>query len=124
MLDPFLPEKSGDVERLSALQRESTRSFKALVRAPRGALLKGDDDALLSGEVFTGRRALDMGLIDGIGDLRGVLRDRFGDKVYMPLITPERGFLGRRAFGIGPNGLMGAEFMPLPRPRGRHDFGA
>ncbi len=90
MLDPFLPEKSADVERLGALQRDVHESFKALVRARRGARLKGGDDVLLSGEVFTGRRALDMGLIDGIGDLRGVLRDRFGDSVRFRAIEPER----------------------------------
>ncbi len=90
MLDPFLPEKSGDVERLGALQRDVHESFKALVRARRGAKLKGGDDALLSGEVFTGRRALELGLIDGIGDLRGVLRERFGEDVRLKAIEPER----------------------------------
>jgi signal peptide peptidase SppA len=90
MLDPFLPEKSGDVERLGALQRDVHESFKALVRARRGAKLKGGDDVLLSGEVFTGRRALELGLIDGIGDLRGVLRERFGEGVRLKAVEPER----------------------------------
>jgi signal peptide peptidase SppA len=90
MLDPFLPEKSSDVERLGALQRDVHQSFKALVRARRGARLKGGDDVLLSGEVFTGRRALELGLIDGIGDVRGVLRERFGENVRLKAIEPER----------------------------------
>jgi signal peptide peptidase SppA len=90
MLDPFLPEKSGDVERLGALQRDVHESFKALVRARRGAKLKGGDEVLLSGEVFTGRRALELGLIDGIGDLRGVLRERFGEGVRLKVVEPER----------------------------------
>ncbi len=90
MLDPFLPEKSANVERLGALQRDVHESFKALVRARRGARLKGGDEVLLSGEVFTGRRALELGLIDGIGDLRGVLRDRFGENVRLKAIEPER----------------------------------
>jgi serine protease SohB len=29
------------------------------------------------------------------------LRERFGDKVVTPLIAAERGFLGRRVFGVG-----------------------
>jgi signal peptide peptidase SppA len=98
MLDPFLPEKSGDVERLGALQRDVHESFKALVHARRGAKLKGGDDALLSGEVFTGRRALELGLIDGIGDLRGVLRQRFGEDVRLKPVEPERRRLGLLPF--------------------------
>ncbi len=30
------------------------------------------------------------------------LRERFGDKVVTPLISAERGFLGRRVFGVAP----------------------
>jgi serine protease SohB len=36
-----------------------------------------------------------------------VLRERFGDKVVTPLVTAERGLLGRRVWGVGGN-----EFMP------------
>ena len=90
MLDPFLPEKSADVERLGTLQRDVHESFKSLVRTRRGARLKGGDDALLAGDVFTGRRALELGLIDGVGDLRGILRDRFGDTVRLRAVEPER----------------------------------
>ena len=39
MLDPFLPEKPEDVERLKAIQREIHESFIALVKARRGAKL-------------------------------------------------------------------------------------
>ncbi len=38
------------------------------------------DESLFSGEVLTGRMALARGLIDGIGDLRSVMRARFGDR--------------------------------------------
>ena len=43
---------------------------------------------------------MELGLVDAIGDLRGTLRERFGDKVVTPLITAERGFLGRRILGV------------------------
>jgi serine protease SohB len=102
MLDPFLPEDPGDVERLKNLQREIHEDFIALVKSRR------------AGKYWTGRRALGLGLVDAIGDLRSVLRERFGEKVYMPLITPERGFLGRRAFGIGSNALLGAGLHAAP----------
>src|SRR4029079_12171576 len=94
MLDPFLPEDPGDVERLKSLQREIHEDFIALVKSRRAGKLNGPEETLFSGEYWTGRRALGFGLVDAIGDLRSVLRERFGDKVYMPLITPERGFFG------------------------------
>jgi serine protease SohB len=100
MLDPFLPENAGDVERLKKLQREIHDSFIALVKSRRGEKLNGADDELFSGEYWAGQRAFGLGLVDAVGDLRGVLRERFGDKVVTPLISAERGWLGRRIPGI------------------------
>jgi serine protease SohB len=110
MLDPFLPENADDVERLKKLQREIHDDFIVLVKSRRGGKLTGPETDLFSGEYWTGRRALELGLVDAIGDLRGVLRERFGDKVVTPLVTAERGLLGRRVFGVGRTGLMPASF--------------
>jgi serine protease SohB len=43
---------------------------------------------------------VELGLADGIDDLRGFLRRRYGDKVRTPLIA-ERGWFGRRVPGVG-----------------------
>jgi serine protease SohB len=107
MLDPFLPEDPADVERLKTLQREIHEDFIALVKSRRGAKLSGPEESLFSGEYWTGRRALGFGLVDAIGDLRSTLRERFGDKVFTPLITAERGLFGRRALGVGTLGGLG-----------------
>jgi ClpP class serine protease len=90
LLDPFLPEEPRDVARLKTLQQDLHESFKELVRQRRGAKLKGEDAQLFGGEVFAGRRALSLGLIDGIGEMRGVVRGLFGDEVRLRLIEPER----------------------------------
>ncbi|MGA8649119.1 MAG: S49 family peptidase [Xanthobacteraceae bacterium] len=108
MLDPFLPEDPSDVERLKSLQREIHDDFIALVKSRRAAKLSGPEETLFSGEYWTGRRALGFGLVDAIGDLRSTLRERFGEKVYTPLITAERSLFGRRAFGVGPDAFLGA----------------
>jgi serine protease SohB len=100
MLDPFLPENAEDVERLKQLQGEIHQDFIALVKSRRGAKLNGPESDLFSGAYWTGRRALELGLVDAIGDLRGVLRERFGDRVVTPLITAQRGLLGRRVSGV------------------------
>jgi serine protease SohB len=101
MLDPFLPEDAGDVERLKELQREIHDDFIALVKSRRGGKLAGPEKDLFSGEYWTGRRALELGLVDAIGDLRTTLRERFGDKVAMPLVSAERRLFGRRVSGVG-----------------------
>ena len=107
MLDPFLPENADDVERLKKLQREIHDDFIGLVKSRRGGKLNGPENDLFSGEYWTGRRGLELGLVDGIGDLRGVLRERFGDKVVTPLVSAERGWFGRRVPGVGgPLGLL------------------
>ena len=95
MLDPFRAEEPEDVERLKALQLDIHDSFKDLVRSRRGARLK-EDDEIFTGAIFTGRQALARGLIDGIGDLRQVLRERFGTRVRFRLVA-ER---SRRGFGL------------------------
>jgi serine protease SohB len=112
MLDPFLPENAGDVERLKKLQQEIHEGFIALVRSRRGIKLKGPEDELFSGEYWTGNRALELGLIDGIGELRSTLRERFGEKVVTPVIAGDRSFFSRRIFGsargeLTPGGLAG-----------------
>jgi serine protease SohB len=109
-LDPFLPENPDDVERLKKLQREIHDGFIALVKSRRGDKLRGPEGDLFSGEYWTGKRALDLGLVDALGELRSTLRERFGDKVLTPLISAERGLFRRRVFGVGsgepmPNGL-------------------
>jgi signal peptide peptidase SppA len=96
LLDSFTPTREEDVARLKSLQGEIHDSFKALVRARRGRRLKRDEAELFSGEAWTGARALELGLIDGIGELRQVLRSRFGEDVRLRTVSRERGFLRRR----------------------------
>ncbi|WP_439922917.1 S49 family peptidase [Nitrobacter sp. JJSN] len=100
-LDPFLPEDPDDVARLKAIQREIHATFIELVKTSRGARLKETDDLLFTGEYWAGERSVALGLADAIGDLRSILRARFGDKVVTPLIAPSTGLLagllGRKA---------------------------
>src|SRR5579883_3053449 len=110
MLDPFLPENADDVERLKKLQREIHDDFIGLVKSRRGERLRGADAALFSGEYWSGRRALELGLVDAVGDLRSTLRERFGADVVTPLISGDRRFFGRPVVGVGRNELMPAAF--------------
>lgn len=102
-LDPFVDERPEDVEFLRGIQDDAHKAFRDLVAGRRGTRLKAPEEDLYSGDVWIGTRALSMGLIDGIGDLRSVMRARFGDKVRFQKIEDERGWL-RRRFGIGSGG--------------------
>ena len=107
MLDPFLPEKPEDVERLKSIQKEIHESFIALVEARRGGKLDGREKALFSGEFWSGAKARELGLVDAVGELRAALRERYGEKVVTPLIA-ERGLFGRRTPGISGAWIGGA----------------
>jgi serine protease SohB len=101
MLDPFLPEDAGDVKRLKAIQKDIHERFIALVKERRAGKLKGPEKTLFSGEFWTAPKAIELGLADSIGDLRSVLRARYGEKVRTPLISAERSLFGRRLQGVG-----------------------
>jgi signal peptide peptidase SppA len=115
MLDPFLPENPDDVARVKSLQREIHAIFIALVRQSRGSRLKGGDDVLFTGEYWAGETSISLGLADAIGDLRSILRARYGEKVKTPVIAPSAGLLsglmGRKSANaisqIGMDGLSG-----------------
>jgi serine protease SohB len=100
MLDPFQPEKPEDVKRIKGIQKDIHEHFIALVESRRAGKLKSNEKTLFSGEFWTAPAAIELGLADSIGDLRSTLRERYGDKVRMPLISESRGFFGRRIPGL------------------------
>ena len=100
MLDPFQPEDPEDVVRLRRLQDEMHATFKDWVRSRRGERLKGDDATLFEGEFWTAKRGLELGLVDGLGHLRDVLRERYGQKVRLPLVGERQGGFLRRMLGL------------------------
>ena len=110
MLDPFQPENPEDVGRLKAIQADVHDSFREMVRLRRGDRLRGDDDdSVFSGEIWLGRRAVELGLIDGLGELTTLVRARYGKKVDIREIDEERGWLARTlSFGAAARGSLGA----------------
>ncbi len=90
MLDPFRSEDPKDVARLQTIQTDVHESFQDYVRQRRGERLTGEEADLFSGEFWTGRRALELGLVDALGDLRQVMRERYGEKVRLRLIDGAR----------------------------------
>ena len=100
ILDPFRPERPEDVEHLKRLQLEIHATFIELVRDSRGARLKDDPD-LFTGLFWTGAKAAELGLVDRVGDLRSVLRERFGPSVKPVMMQAKRSLFGTRPAGFG-----------------------
>lgn len=93
MLDPFKPEDPEDVARLKVLQAEIHSNFINLVKTSRGTRLTGPEKTLFSGEYWLAGTALSYGLIDRLGDLRTVMKERFGEDVLLPVVSKPRGML-------------------------------
>jgi len=85
-LDPFQPERAEDVERLKALQRDVHDVFIGVVKERRAGRLKGADAELFSGAFWSGPRAMELGLIDGISDVRSKMRELHGEEVRLRLV--------------------------------------
>ncbi|WP_299723748.1 S49 family peptidase [uncultured Tateyamaria sp.] len=94
MLDPFRPEKPEDVERLKTILADVHENFIDHVTARRGDKLDKETE-LFTGEVWLAKKAQALGLIDGIGHLQPMLKDRFGDKVQLRRYGVRRPFLAR-----------------------------
>ena len=96
ILDPFQPERPDDVAVLREIQDELHEQFKAAVRTSRGGRLRASDEELFNGRFWTGERGLGLGLVDGLGDARAVVRERFGDHARIKVLNQPRGWLQRR----------------------------
>lgn len=84
MMDPFKPETPEDIERLNRLLGPIHEAFKDQIRARRGSRLTTDRD-LFTGDIWTGREAVELGLADGIAHLIPKMRELYGEKVrFLP----------------------------------------
>ncbi len=108
MLDPFRPEQPEDVARLETLLEDIHSNFIDHVKARRGGKLEEGKD-LFSGEIWLAKRATELGLIDGIGHLRPMLKARFGDKVTFRRYGARRGLLSRFGMQMVQDAVQGIE---------------
>ena len=96
-LDPFVDEKEEDVKRLKSIQLELHADFIKVVETSRGSKLKDPEkNNIFTGEFWTGKTALKIGLIDGIGNADQILKEKFGDKVIIKSFEKPKGFIARK----------------------------
>ena len=96
-LDPFLDEKKEDIERLKNIQLDLHKNFINVVENSRSDKLKKNKGTeLFSGEFWSGKKALELGLVDGIGNLSDVLREKYGEDVVIKNFEKNKGWLARK----------------------------
>ena len=96
-LDPFLDEKTEDVERLKKIQLDLHDDFINVVQESRGSKLKKDTGIeLFSGEFWSGKKAKDLGLIDGIGNADEILKKKYGENIIIKKFEKTKGWLAKK----------------------------
>ena len=105
MLDPFRPENPADVARLKQVQQDVHDAFIGVVKDRRAGKLTGHDDDLFNGSFWSAPKALDLGLIDGVSDVRTKMRELHGDKVRLKVVPISSGGLLSRLRRASMDGL-------------------
>ena len=95
-LDPFLDEKKEDIERLKVIQLDIHKDFIKVVEDSRGSKLNKNGVELFSGEFWSGSKAKELGLIDGVGNANEILREKFGENVVIKKFEKSKGWLSKK----------------------------
>ena len=116
ILDPFLPENKDDVKRLKGIQKELHNQFISFVKSRRGSKIKNENKEIFTGAFWSGEKSLELGLIDSFGEMKAVLKDRFGENLKIKEFAPKK-----KLFGFG-SLLSGALDMLINKVEERSAF--
>ena len=105
-LDPFSPVKDEDITWLKGLQGELHTQFTDWVTQRRGDKLAADPE-LFTGEVWTGAKALELGLVDGLGSLREIVAKKY-PQAEISVAEPRKPLLARLGIAGGSSVFAGA----------------
>jgi signal peptide peptidase SppA len=95
-LDPFLEEKTEDIERLKNIQLDLHKNFIEVVEKSRGSKLKKSEVELFSGEFWSGNKAKELGLIDDTGDANQILREKYGEDVVIKKFEKSKSWVSKK----------------------------
>ena len=94
ILDPFLPENKDDIKRLKDIQKELHNQFISFVKSRRGSKIGNNNKDVFTGAFWSGEKSLELGLIDGYGEMKSVLKQRFGENVKIKEFAPKKKLFG------------------------------
>ncbi len=76
-LDPFLPQNPADIAKIQTVMSEVHQNFVKAVTDGRKGKLKADPATLFSGDFWSGQTALQLGLVDNLGNLMDASQKEF-----------------------------------------------
>jgi protease-4 len=97
MLDPFQPVDPKQKAFFASILTDVHQQFIDAVKEGRGDRIK-DDETVFSGLFWSGRQALELGLVDGLASPGQVAREIVGEEKivdYTPKVSPLDAFTGR-----------------------------
>lgn len=107
-LDPFRPETPEDAAKIEKILGETHTLFIDMVKERRGDAITAAPEDVFNGDFFLAGEAKELGLIDDVGDLRTMLKARFGDDVVInPISTKKGGLMGLLGSSFA-DGLVGS----------------
>ena len=109
-LDPFKPEKKEDIKRLKIIQEQIHENFISYVKDRRGSKLnKKFEKEIFSGLFWVGKKAITLGLADGLGSIDDVLKTKYGKKIEIKIIDQKKSFIQRKLSSAYPSSLLNTE---------------
>ncbi len=116
-LDPFSPQSDKHKAHAQQMLNEIHQQFIAVVRAGRGKRLKETPDTF-SGLYWSGAKAVEMGLADGLGSVESVARDVVKVEDIVDYTAhenlPER-VLKKFGAAVGSGAVKAMQQTPLPK---------
>ena len=99
LLDPFLPENQQQKDHIQAMLNDVHRHFIDSVRQGRGKRLV-EQEGLFSGLIWTGEKAIELGLVDDYGSSKTVAREIVKAEKLVDF-TPKSALIERIADKLG-----------------------
>ena len=80
------------------------------MKSRRGKKIKKNQEKeVFSGLFWVGNKALDFGLVDGIGSMNTILKDRFGKNYKIKYIDQKKSFIQRKLSSSLSGSILNAE---------------
>lgn len=95
ILDPFKEEKEEDVSLLLNVQKDIHEVFIRYVKERRADAIDAEDDVLFSGAFWSGLKAKELGLVDGIGSMHGIMQEKYGREIDFVTMESPKPFLAK-----------------------------
>ena len=83
IMDPFSPIDDDEVSVMTNMLSEIHQHFIDHVKESRGDRLKGGEEELFNGKVWTGAKAAELGLVDGVEHMETYITETWGHNVQI-----------------------------------------